>query len=135
MKNRFRFALVMLLIAASGALSAQNEEKVAYMVADAHLDTQWNWDIQTTIRQYIPKTIRQNLHLLRTYPDYIFNFEGAIKYSWMKEYFPTEYEEVKKYIKEGRWHLTGTSWDADEVVIVSPESWLRNTLMGTGSLL
>ncbi|MBO4590752.1 MAG: discoidin domain-containing protein [Bacteroidaceae bacterium] len=130
MKNRFRFALVMLLIAASGALSAQNEEKVAYMVADAHLDTQWNWDIQTTIRQYIPKTIRQNLHLLRTYPDYIFNFEGAIKYSWMKEYFPTEYEEVKKYIKEGRWHLTGTSWDADEVVIVSPESWLRNTLMG-----
>jgi len=104
--------------------------KTAYMVADAHLDTQWNWDIQTTIRQYIPKTIRQNLHLLRTYPDYIFNFEGAVKYSWMKEYYPTEYEEVKKYIANGRWHLTGTSWDANETVIVSPESWLRNTLLG-----
>lgn len=104
--------------------------KTAYMVADAHLDTQWNWDIQTTLRYYIPKTIRQNLHLLRNYPDYIFNFEGAIKYAWMKEYYPTEYEEVKKYIANGRWHLTGTSWDATETVVCSSESLLRNTLLG-----
>ena len=107
-----------------------DKPKTAYMVSDAHLDTQWNWDIQTTIRQYIPKTIRQNVHLLRTYPDYIFNFEGAVKYAWMKEYYPNEYEEVKKYIQEGRWHLTGCSWDADETIIVSPESWLRNTMLG-----
>lgn len=102
----------------------------AYMVSDAHLDTQWNWDIQTTISEYIPKTIRQNLHLLRTYPNYVFNFEGAIKYGWMKEYFPREYEEVKKYIDEGRWHLTGTSWDATETIISSSESLFRNTLLG-----
>lgn len=104
--------------------------KTAYMVADAHLDTQWNWDIQTTLRYYIPKTIRQNLHLLRTYPDYVFNFEGAIKYAWMKEYFPTEFEEVKAYVKNGRWHLAGTSWDATETVICSSESLFRNTLLG-----
>ena len=104
--------------------------KTAYLVSDAHLDTQWNWDIQTTIRDYIPKTIRQNLHLLRTYPNYIMNFEGAIKYGWMKEYFPNEYEEVKKYIAQGRWHLTGTSWDATETVISSSESLFRNTLLG-----
>ena len=104
--------------------------KTAYLVSDAHLDTQWNWDIQTTIRDYIPKTIRQNLHLLRTYPNYIMNFEGAIKYGWMKEYFPKEYEEVKKYIAQGRWHLTGTSWDATETIISSTESLFRNTLLG-----
>ena len=104
--------------------------KTAYMVMDAHLDTQWNWDIQTTIREYIPKTIRQNVHLLRTYPNYICNFEGAIKYAWMKEYFPNEYDEVKKYIDQGRWHLTGTSWDATETIISSSESLFRNTLLG-----
>lgn len=104
--------------------------KTAYLVSDAHLDTQWNWDIQTTIRDYIPKTIRQNLHLLRTYLNYIMNFEGAIKYGWMKEYFPKEYEEVKKYIAQGRWHLTGTSWDATETIISSTESLFRNTLLG-----
>jgi len=105
-------------------------QKTAYMVADAHLDTQWNWDIQATLRYHIPKTIRQNLHLLRTYPDYIFNFEGAIKYAWMKEYYPFEYEEVKKYVQNGRWHLTGTSWDATETVVCSSESLFRNTLLG-----
>lgn len=104
--------------------------RTAYMVSDAHLDTQWNWDIQATLRNYIPKTIRQNLHLLETYPDYIFNFEGAIKYSWMKEYYPAEYEQVKKYILNGRWHLAGTSWDACETIVSSTESIFRNTLLG-----
>ena len=28
---------------------AQAQKPKAYMVSDAHLDTQWNWDIQTTI--------------------------------------------------------------------------------------
>lgn len=102
----------------------------AYMVADAHLDTQWNWDVQATIKDYVWKTMTQNLHLLKTYPDYIFNFEGGVKYWWMKEYYPREFEEVKKYIANGRWHLAGSSWDANETVICSPESWLRNILLG-----
>lgn len=116
-----------------GTVSAQNAESKklkAYMVADAHLDTQWNWDIQTTIKRYVWKTITQNLHLLDNYPNYVFNFEGAVKYAWMKEYYPTEYERVKKYVENGRWHLTGSGWDANETVVVSPESWLRNVLLG-----
>lgn len=119
-------------VALSTATAQGNNDKpmTAYMVADAHFDTQWNWDIQTSIKQYVWKTMTQNLHLLKTYPNYIFNFEGAVKYAWMKEYYPREYEEVKKYIDNGRWHLTGTSWDANETVIVSPESYLRNILQG-----
>lgn len=38
------------------AAYAQNDsgkKMKAYMVADAHLDTQWNWDIQTTIKHYV----------------------------------------------------------------------------------
>jgi alpha-mannosidase len=131
MNNKF-FALALAFGLVCGTASAQtNDNKpTAYMVADAHMDTQWNWDIQTTIRDYVWKTITQNLHLLKTYPNYIFNFEGAVKYNWMKEYYPTQYEEVKKYIADGRWHLTGSSWDANETVVVSPESWIRNILLG-----
>ena len=69
------------------------------MVSDAHLDTQWNWDIQTTIKDYVWNTISQNLFLLKQYPEYIFNFEGAVKYAWMKEYYPAQYEEMKKFIE------------------------------------
>lgn len=117
----------------SGAMQAQNSQPnppKAYIVSDAHLDTQWNWDIQTTIQEYVWNTLNQNLFLLRKYPDYVFNFEGAVKYSWMKEYFPTRYDELKQRIKEGRWHVTGSSWDACDVLVPSAESVLRNILYG-----
>lgn len=102
----------------------------AYMVANAHLDTQWNWDVQATIGHHIRTTLVQNLELMRLYPDYIFNFEGAVKYAWMKEYYPEYWQELTQRIRENRWHLAGSSWDANEAIICSPESWIRNILLG-----
>ncbi len=135
MIKKYVIALVVALVSISNAQAqstneATPEKKTAYMVSDAHLDTQWNWTVQQTISHHIPKTLHRNLQLIRTYPDYIFNFEGAVKYAWMKEYYPLEYEEVKKYVENGQWHLTGTSWDASEVIVSSSESALRNTLLG-----
>ena len=49
----------LLLISPNMSLQAQSvsEKKAkAYMVADAHLDTQWNWDVQTTIKEYVWNT-------------------------------------------------------------------------------
>lgn len=101
-----------------------------YTVANAHLDTQWNWDIQTTIKEYVWNTLSQNLLLLERYPHYIFNFEGGVKYAWMKEYYPAEYARMKAFIKAGRWHVSGGSWDANDVLVSSPESIIRNILLG-----
>lgn len=132
MKKILRKAMPLLAMACLLAANAsgQNQKMRAYLVSDAHLDTQWNWDVQTTIREYVKNTIDQNLFLLEKYPEYIFNFEGGVKYSWMKEYYPLQYEKLKKYVGEGRWHLTGSGWDANEVIICSPESWIRNILLG-----
>lgn len=110
-------------------LHAKGEDKV-YCVSNAHFDTQWNWTVQTSIQEYLPATIRRNLWLLDNYPDYVFNFEGGIKYAWMKEYYPEEYERVKDYIRQGRWHVSGASWDANDTNVPSPESQLRNILLG-----
>lgn len=109
--------------------SSQHNPKV-YAVADAHLDTQWNWDIQTTIKDYVWHTLHQNLFLLEHFPHYVFNFEGGVKYAWMKEYYPDYYPEVKRFIKEGRWHVSGASWDANDVLVSSPESAIRNIMLG-----
>ena len=71
-------ATALLLCGGSYAQNTQPEKKPkAYVVADAHLDTQWNWDVQTTIKHHVWNTISQNLLLLKQYPDYIFNFEGG----------------------------------------------------------
>lgn len=123
----------MMLVVAGGQVSAQTvapKKAKAYMVADAHLDTQWNWDIQTTIKEYVWNTLNQNLFLLNQYPDYIFNFEGGVKYAWMKEYYPREYELMKAFVKAGRWHVSGASWDATDTPVPSIESFIRNIMLG-----
>ena len=123
--------LSLIVIGALIALSASAQEKPkAYIVSDAHFDSQWNWDVQTSIREYIPKTLNTNLMLLAKYPNYVFNFEGGVKYAWMKEYYPHEYEMIKQYIKQGRWHIAGASWDANDPNIPSPESFIRNVMYG-----
>lgn len=126
--------LSLALLSGGNCLSAQtagqDKKAKAYMVADAHLDTQWNWDIQTTINEYVWNTLNQNLFLLKRYPDYVFNFEGGVKYAWMKEYYPAQYEEMKQYIKNGRWHISGSSWDATDVLVPSTESFIRNVMLG-----
>ena len=106
------------------------EDKTVYAVSDSHLDTQWNWDVRTSIRDYLRYTLGQNLLLLSQHPDYIFNFEGGVKYAWMKEYYPDQYELMKQYIRQGRWHVAGSSWDANDVNIPSIESQLRNIMLG-----
>ncbi len=43
-----------LLAGTAGAYAADTTQAVkpkAYLVADAHLDTQWNWEVQTTIKE------------------------------------------------------------------------------------
>ncbi len=125
MKNKLLLASVCFIMGAGGVSAqqvGQQKEHTVYMVSDAHLDSQWNWDVRTTIDEYVYKTLVQNIWLLEHYPNYVFNFEGAVKYNWMKEYYPLEYEKIKKYIKEGRWHISGSTWDATDTNIPSPES-------------
>ncbi len=102
-----------------------------YVVPYAHLDTEWRWDYPTTIREYLPKTIRDNFALFEKYPHYIFNFSGANRYRMIKEYYPADYEKVKKYIAAGRWFPSGSAMEENDVNSPSAESIIRQVLYGT----
>ena len=101
-----------------------------YAVATAHLDTQWNWTVQDTIRDYIPKTFRDNFGFFEKYPNYNFSWEGVIHYMWFKEYHPEEWAKVQKYVADGRWRLAGSWIDAVDPNMPSPESLFRQALYG-----
>lgn len=123
-------SVILMALCLSTTAFGQANEKKCMFISNSHLDTQWNWTAQTTIEQYIPNTMNQNFPLFEKYPDFNFNFEAAIHYMWMKEYYPTEYEKVKKYIEEGRWHISGGSINANDVMVPSAESVIRNFLYG-----
>lgn len=109
----------------------ENRKKL-YVVANAHLDTQWNWTIQVTIRDYIKNTLIQNFELFKKYPHYRMNFEGAFRYKLAKEYYPEMYEQLKEYVAEGRWNVSGSQWDASDTNVPSSEAYMRQILLGNG---
>ena len=64
MKHRtFLLGLILLAFGGSARAQEQSPNKI-YMVSNAHFDSQWNWDVQQSISEDIPKTLKQNLVLL-----------------------------------------------------------------------
>jgi alpha-mannosidase len=101
-----------------------------YIVNYAHLDTEWRWEYPQTIQEYLTKTMRDNFALFQKYPHYVFNFTGANRYLFMKEYDPADYAILKKYVAEGRWFPAGSSMEENDVNSPNAESIMRQVLYG-----
>jgi alpha-mannosidase len=124
-------------LAASAALQAQTvqapditKQPTLYVVPYAHLDTQWRWEFPQTISEFLLKTMRVNFALIEKYPHYVFNWTGANRYRLMKEYFPADYAQVKKYVAAGRWYPAGSSVEEGDVNLPSAEAIIRQVLYG-----
>lgn len=105
-------------------------ENKIFAVATAHLDTVWRWELGKTIEEFIPDTMDKNFNLIEKYPNYRFNFEGAFRYALIEEYYPQQFEKIKEYVQNGRWCISGSSWENGDVNIPSPEALIRNILYG-----
>ncbi len=118
---------------ASKSSSAQPDltrQPTLYVVGYAHLDTQWRWEYPQVIREYLPKTMRDNFALFEKYPHYIFNFSGANRYRMMKEYYPADFAKLKQYVAAGRWFPAGSSMEEGDVNSPNAESIIRQVLYG-----
>ncbi len=107
-----------------------SRQSTLYLVGYAHLDTEWRWDYPTTIKEYLTKTMRLNFDWFEKYPHYVFNFSGSNRYRMIKEYFPADYERIKKYVAAGRWFPSGSSVEENDVNSPSAESIIRQILYG-----
>jgi alpha-mannosidase len=101
-----------------------------YVVPYAHLDTQWRWDFPQSISEYLLKTLKVNFYYIDKYPHYVFNWTGSNRYRLMKEYYPADYERMKKYIAQGNWFPAGSSVEEGDVNLPSAESIIRQILYG-----
>lgn len=53
-------ALLALLLSCPTVLFGQADRKTLFFISNSHLDTQWNWDVRTTINEYVKNTMTQN---------------------------------------------------------------------------
>ncbi|MGA8160913.1 MAG: alpha-mannosidase, partial [Acidobacteriaceae bacterium] len=127
-------------LTSAGGVAAQTADSAAkpdlrkaptlYVVGYAHLDTEWRWEYPQVIDEYIPNTMHDNFSLFEKYPHYIFNFSGANRYRFMKEYYPSDFAKVQKYVAEGQWFPAGSSVEEGDVNAPSAESLIRQILYG-----
>jgi alpha-mannosidase len=127
-------SVLLISLTASQAQTAEKpdltKQPTLYVVGYAHLDTEWRWEYPQVIDEYIRKTMEDNFRLFDKYPHYIFNFSGANRYRFMKEYFPADYTKVRKYVDEGRWFPAGSSMEEGDVNAPSAEGIIRQILYG-----
>ena len=118
------------VVANSDAAPNLAKQPTLYVVAYAHLDTQWRWEYPQVISEYLTKTMRDNFALFEKYSHYIFNFTGANRYRLMKEYYPADFARLKQYVAAGRWYPAGSSMEEGDVNAPSAEAIIRQVLYG-----
>ena len=70
--------------------------------------------------------MRENFPLFDKYPHYVFNFSGSRRYQMMREYYPLDYERLKRYVAAGKWFPCGSSVDENDANVPSAESLVRH---------
>jgi alpha-mannosidase len=125
---------ILILLTSTSAQTTERpdltKQPTLYVVGYAHLDTEWRWEYPQVISEYIRKTMEDNFALFDKYPHYVFNFSGANRYRFMKEYFPADFARLKKYVDEGRWFPAGSSMEEGDVNAPSAEAIIRQILYG-----
>ena len=124
-------ALPLAVLVASTNVRTQGQspqKPVLYVVGTSHLDSQWNWTVQDSIRRFVPATFLENFDRFEKFPHYVFSYEGAIHYMWFKEYYPEAWATLQKYVAQGRWKIAGNWINAVDVNVPSPESLMRHAL-------
>ncbi len=107
-------------------------QPTVFLVATSHLDTQWRWTVEQTIREFLPATVEGNAALFGRFPSYVLSFEGAFRYMLIREYHPRLWRRLVEACAAGRWAPAGAMLDSPDVNIPSPESLVRQVLYGNG---
>ena len=98
-------------------------------IGHAHLDLAYLWPIRETKRKGA-RTFANQLANIKKYPGYVFGASQAQLFQWMKDLYPTIYDDVKKAVADGRIEIQGAMWTENDCNIPSGESIIRQFLYG-----
>lgn len=108
-------------------LAAEAKEYRFLCAAHAHIDMNWQWSYDETVMTTLD-TFKTMLDILKEYPEYKFSQSQASVYRIVEEYAPDMLEEIKKYVAEGRWEVTASTWVEADKNMPTGESFARHAL-------
>lgn len=99
-----------------------------HCVSHAHIDMNWMWRFDETVAVTLD-TFRTMLDLLAEYPQFTFSQSQASVYRIVEEYGPAGMlDSIRRYVKEGRWEVTASTWVEADKNTPSGESMARHLL-------
>ncbi len=111
------------------AIAPDPEGGAVHLAGHTHIDTAWLWPVRETVRK-CARTFSTAVRLMEQYPDFHFSCSQAQLYRFVKEYYPTLYRDIRKWVEAGRWHTTGALWVEADCNVPSGESLVRQVLYG-----
>ncbi len=111
------------------AIAPDPEAGRVFLTGHSHIDVAWLWPLRETVRK-CERTFSTACRLLERYPDYHFSCSQPQLYAYTREYFPALYQEIKGWIRKGRWECTGGMWVEPDCNVPSGESLIRQILYG-----
>lgn len=104
-----------------------SKEYTVICAAHAHIDMNWEWGIEETVGATID-TFQTMLNLLKEYPEFHFSQSQAATYNIIEKYCPSMLDEIRKYISEGRWEVTASTWVENDKNMAGTEAQIRQIL-------
>ena len=102
---------------------------VVHCIGHTHIDVEWKWHRAQT-REKVQRSFATANALMEKYPEYLFTLSQPELYRYLKEEAPEKYDELKRWVAEGRWEPEGSMWVECDCNLVSGESFVRQLLMG-----
>lgn len=100
-----------------------------HVVGHAHMDMNWLWTYSETM-QMCNDNLRQVVAFMKEFPDYTMIQSQASVYNFVEMVDPPLFEEVRKYVREGRLELAGGMWTEGDMNLSSGEAITRSFLLG-----
>jgi alpha-mannosidase len=100
-----------------------------HLICNAHLDPVWQWRWEEGCAETL-STFRTAVGLLDESEDLIFNHNEAVLYRWVGKLDPALFEEIRRLVKAGRWHIAGGWHLQPDVNIPGAESIIRHIAEG-----
>ena len=99
------------------------------IIGHSHLDTAWLWTVEETKRKLM-RTVSNAVEMLRRYPEYTFFMSTVLYLKWIEDADPALFDEIKKYIKEGRFEVNGATWVECDGNLTGAEAFCRQFVRG-----
>ncbi|VBB30952.1 unnamed protein product [Acanthocheilonema viteae] len=100
-----------------------------YAMGNCHIDTAWLWRYRET-RRKCARSWSATLRLMKKYKRMKFVVSQAQQLVWLKECYPSLYDDMQDFASDGRFVAVGGAWVEMDGNLPSGESMIRQLLYG-----